>query len=78
MFKMKDRSSFPIHLSPNQKKCLLLTAQGYTVTSIAFQLRISTRMVAFHLSAAREKLGAASTAQAIHLAMKLHLLDEDD
>ncbi len=74
--KMKDPKNSTIHLSPRQKECLRLIAQGYTTASIAFKLQISKRMVGFHLRAAREKLGAVSTAQAVHLASKSGLLDE--
>jgi DNA-binding CsgD family transcriptional regulator len=62
-------------LSLRQKECLRLIAEGNTARSIAAQLGISIRMVRFHLSAARIKLNAVSTSQAVHIAAKEHLLD---
>jgi DNA-binding CsgD family transcriptional regulator len=53
-----------------------MIAQGWTTSGIAVNLGISERMVGFHLRAAREKLGAQSTAQAVHLASKLGWLDQ--
>jgi DNA-binding CsgD family transcriptional regulator len=61
-------------LSPRQKECLRLIAEGSTARSIAVQLGISIRMVRFHLSAARKKLNAVSTSQAIHIAAMQQLL----
>jgi DNA-binding CsgD family transcriptional regulator len=72
---MKYQTTFPIQLSPRQKQCLQMIAKGSTTASIAVNLNISERMVGYHLSAAREKLGALSTAQAVHLASKLGWLD---
>jgi LuxR family transcriptional regulator len=62
------------HLTQRQKECLHLIAEGNTARSIAARLGISIRMVRFHLSAARIKLNAASTSQAIHIAAKQDLL----
>jgi DNA-binding CsgD family transcriptional regulator len=62
-------------LSRRQKECLRLIAEGNTARSIATQLGISIRMVRFHLSAARIKLNAVSTSQAVHIAAKKLLLD---
>jgi len=65
-------------LSPRQKECLCLIAQGYTASWIAHRLKISTRMVHFHLGNARVKLGARSTAQAVHLASLKGLLKDEN
>jgi len=62
-------------LSRRQKECLRMVAEGHTARSIAARLRISIRMVRFHLKAAREKLNAVSTSQAVHIAAKRHLLE---
>jgi DNA-binding CsgD family transcriptional regulator len=62
-------------LSQRQKECLRLIAEGFTARSIAARLGISIRMVRFHLRVAREKLNAASTSQAVHIASKEHLLE---
>jgi DNA-binding CsgD family transcriptional regulator len=55
-----------------------MVADGHTARSIAAQLGISIRMVRFHLKAAREKLNAVSTSQAVHIAAKNRLLEEKD
>jgi len=52
-----------------------MVAEGHTARSIAARLGISIRMVRFHLKAAREKLNAVSTSQAVHIAAKRHLLE---
>ncbi len=62
-------------LSQRQKECLRLTAEGNTARAIAARLGISIRMVRFHLSAARSKLQAVSTIQAVHIAAKEHLIE---
>jgi DNA-binding CsgD family transcriptional regulator len=70
--------SYPLQnhaLSIRQRECLRLIAEGHTARSIAMQLGISIRMVRFHLKAAREKLNALSTSQAIHIAVKQNLLE---
>jgi DNA-binding CsgD family transcriptional regulator len=72
---MKDQSTTPVRPSLRQKQCLQLIAKGMTTAAIAVNLGISKRMVGFHLRAAREKLGALSTAQAVHLASKVGWLD---
>jgi len=64
-----------IELSPQQRQCLQQLAYGQTAAAIAYQLGISIRMVRVHLQKSREKLGAASSAQAVHLALKRGLLD---
>lgn len=75
---MSDESTLSDKLSPRQKECLRLIAQGYTVSWIAHRLKISTRMVHFHLGKARVKLGARSTAQAVYLASVMGLFKEED
>jgi len=62
-------------LSRRQKECLQLIAEGFTARAIAAELNISIRMVRFHLSAARVKLNAVSTSQAIHIAAVERLLE---
>jgi DNA-binding CsgD family transcriptional regulator len=53
-----------------------MVAEGHTARATAGQLGISIRMVRFHLKAAREKLNAVSTSQAVHIAAKSRLLEE--
>ena len=69
-----NTSSHSSHLTWRQKQCLRLVAEGMTVQSIALELGISVRTVDEHLHGARDRLGAVSTSQAIHLAMKKGLL----
>lgn len=64
------------YLTLRQKECLKLTADGLTAQAIAQKLGISVRMVRWHLQQARGRLGAASSAQAVHLASKWGLLDQ--
>lgn len=71
-------NSNAISLSPRQKECLRLIAEGNTASAAAQRLKISTRMVRYHLFAARSKLQALSTPQAVHLASQLGLLDKED
>ncbi len=63
-------------LTRRQKECLHMTADGWTAQAIARELCISVRMVRWHLQQARDRLEAASTAQAVHNAFKAGLLDE--
>jgi DNA-binding CsgD family transcriptional regulator len=69
--------SYP-RLSPRQKTCLSLAAQGLTGRAIAHKLGISLRMVRYHQAEARAKLKAVSTTQAVHIAVRDGLLDEAD
>ena len=75
VLKMTKKSIPRPLLSKRQKECLRLTAEGNTARSIAARLGISIRMVRFHLSAARIKLQAVSTIQAVHIAAKERLID---
>lgn len=76
VLKMKSKNPpTSIHLSSRQRECLRLIAEGHTVTSAGYRLGISIRMVRVHLRVAREKLGAASTSHAVHIAVKLGLLE---
>ncbi len=63
-----------IRLTWRQKQCLQLTAEGWTADAISIELGISTRMVRWHLRGVRQRLGAASSSQAVHLAVKKGLL----
>lgn len=75
VLKMTTKSNPQLLLSKRQKECLQLIAEGLTARAIAAQLGISIRMVRFHLCAARMKLNAVSTTQAVHLAVKARLLE---
>jgi DNA-binding CsgD family transcriptional regulator len=63
------------YLTRRQKECLRLTANGLTARAISLELGISVRMVRWHLQQAREHLNAASSAQAVHKAVKIGLLE---
>jgi LuxR family transcriptional activator of conjugal transfer of Ti plasmids len=65
----------PVTLTRRQRDCLQYIADGHTGRSIAHRLGISERMVRFHLEAARLRLNAGSTTQAVHLATKRGLID---
>jgi LuxR family transcriptional activator of conjugal transfer of Ti plasmids len=64
-----------VTLTRRQRDCLQYIADGHTGRSIAHRLGISERMVRFHLGAARLRLNAGSTTQAVYLAAKLGLID---
>jgi DNA-binding CsgD family transcriptional regulator len=72
---LKNTPTKELSLSPRQRQCLQMLADGHTAAAIAFQLGISVRMVRVHLCKARVKLGAVSSTQAVHLALRLGLLD---
>lgn len=52
-------------LSPQEKKCLMFAAHGFTSREIASELYISERMVELHFSHLRSKLGAANRQEAV-------------
>ena len=77
---MADQSSSPdvtIRLSIRQRECLRLAALGLTAAQSARQLGIAERTVREHLFAARQKLGASSTTQAVHTALQKGLLEKE-
>ena len=61
-------------LTQRERQCLAWTAQGKTVADIAVLVAISPRTVVFHLENARRKLGAASIAQCVAVALRRGLL----
>ncbi|MCK1479507.1 autoinducer binding domain-containing protein [Bradyrhizobium sp. 197] len=61
-------------LSQRERQCLAWTAQGKTVADIAVLVAIAPRTVVFHLENARRKLGAASIAQCVAIALRRGLL----
>lgn len=61
-------------LTQRERQCLAWTAQGKTVADIALLVAIAPRTVAFHLQNARRKLGAASIAQCVAIALRRGLL----
>lgn len=63
-----------INITPREKKCLALAAQGMRDQEIAFELGIAPRTVIFHLSNARQKLGADTRAQTIARAISRNVI----
>ncbi|WP_027532132.1 autoinducer binding domain-containing protein [Bradyrhizobium sp. WSM3983] len=61
-------------LTQRERQCLGWTAQGKTVADIAVLVAIAPRTVVFHLENARRKLGAASIAQCVAVALRRGLL----
>ena len=70
---LKEDSS-PTDLSKRQREVLLGVANGQTSDQIADDLGISVSAVKQHITAACEKLGASSRAEAAAIALKKHLL----
>ena len=63
-----------INLSARECDCLQWTAAGKTAWEASVILGISERTVRFHLNAAREKLGCATTTQAVAKAVVSQLI----
>ena len=64
----------PPDLSKRQREVLLGVSQGRTSEQIANDLCISVSAVKQHITAACEKLGASSRAEAVTIALRRHLL----
>ncbi len=71
-------------LSPQERRCLMYSAHGFTSRHIATELRISERTVELHFSHVRSKLGVANRQEAIAKAIndglirRGHLPGSDD
>jgi LuxR family transcriptional activator of conjugal transfer of Ti plasmids len=61
-------------LTQRERQCLAWTAQGKTTADIAVLVGIAPRTAVFHLENARRKLGAASIAQCVAIALRRGLL----
>ena len=61
-------------LSPRQREILESITRGLSNTQIALQLDISAESVKTHMAKLFTKLGAASRAEAVAIAMRKHLL----
>ena len=64
----------PADLSKRQREVLMGVADGKTSDRIADDLGISVSAVKQHITAACEKLGASSRAEAVTIALRRHLL----
>ena len=62
-------------LTPRQIEALTLAARGFSVSEMAEQMRVSQRSTEKILAAARDRLGASTTAAAIYRAMVYRALD---
>jgi DNA-binding CsgD family transcriptional regulator len=71
---MSAGKSHAINLSVRELDCLQWTAAGKTAWEASVILGISERTVRFHLNAAREKLGCATTTQAVAKAVLSQLI----
>lgn len=61
-------------LSPREKECLALVANGHTAKAIARELNLSDQTVTFYLSRIRMKLDVANTTEAVARALELGLI----
>ena len=64
-----------VRLSPRERQCLKLCAQGLTAKQIAYKLDRSPATVMLHLKSATRKLGARNRVQAVARAAHYRLLD---
>lgn len=62
-------------LSPRQRTVLQLTADGVPQRMIAGLLTVERSTVSEHLARAREMLGAASTAEAVAIALRRKIIE---
>jgi DNA-binding NarL/FixJ family response regulator len=63
-----------VALTPRQTEILRLVAAGLTSTEIAHRVRLSEVTVKWHVKNAMERLGAASRAEAVAIALRKRLL----
>jgi len=61
-------------LTAREVEVLKLLVQGYAVADIARQLGLTQKTVANHQSTIKQKLGATTSAQLIHIATRLGLV----
>lgn len=64
-----------IHLTKQERQCLLWAAEGKTSWEISAILRVSERTVRFHIHNASEKLNVASRQHAVARAVSLGLIN---
>jgi DNA-binding NarL/FixJ family response regulator len=68
----KDKAS--VSLTPREREVLVLTAQGFSIKEIAFELNISDKMVEVHRAKLKKKLGLGSIAQLTVYAVRTGLI----
>lgn len=72
--RLLEEAAKPVELSDRQKQVLLAVSEGHTSNKIAADLGISVSAVKQHITAACEKLGASSRAEAVATAMRKRIL----
>ena len=63
------------HLTRRELECLWLLAEGEQLKRIGFLLGLTTKTVEHYIGAARRKLGARTTAQAVAIAVARSIFD---
>jgi LuxR family transcriptional regulator len=74
-FDTQDLASKAVRLTPRERECIVLCAQGLSDKQVAAQLERSVSTVVMHMQSAFRKLGARNRAQAIARAAHYRLLD---
>lgn len=69
-----DDENQPASLSPRQRQCLVLAAEGMTTKKIAFTLCISERAAREYIENAMKKLNCSNRSHAISRATQLNLI----
>lgn len=75
LFETAELAARPIELTPRERQCVRLAADGLSSKRIAYKLRRSEATVAMHLNAAARKLSASNRAQMIARAAHYRYLD---
>jgi DNA-binding CsgD family transcriptional regulator len=65
----------PATLTPRERECLQMAAEGMSAQGIGRDIHITERTVVFHLNRAEEKLGARKRQQAVARAVALGEID---
>ncbi len=65
--KLGDKKIIEIEITPREKLCLELIAQGYTMKNAAKRLQISHRTVEQHLRNVKDKLGLSTKNQLVEI-----------
>ncbi|MGH8631166.1 MAG: helix-turn-helix transcriptional regulator, partial [Burkholderiales bacterium] len=62
-------------LTPRERECLLLAAEGHSANVIGRDMNITERTVVFHLNRAEQKLGARRRQEAVARAVALGAIE---
>jgi LuxR family transcriptional regulator len=74
-FDTRQRTCPHVRLTPRERQCLRLCAEGLAAKEIAYRIDRSLPTVMLHLAAATRKLGARNRVQAVARAAHYRLLD---